>query len=598
MKKYQFKQFTATRLYGTAAYSPDSKTIAYVDNATGQMNLWTMPSGGGIPRQLTIFTDNTVCDMKWSPDGKQIGFIADKDGDEFVQIYVMDAAGSWPQQLTDKADARFYLGGWSPDGEHLLFTANDGNPQDMDTLTRNIKTGEVKRWVTGGLHFANEYSPDGKYVTIAKIYGNTNQDILVLEVESGETALATPHEGDIIFNPGSWAADSSGFYFVTNSGREFNGVAFYHLEKATWEWVFAPDADVEGMDMSKDGSVMVFIVNDNGRSKLVGRNAKTGADIPMPDLPLGVARNLSVAPDGTKAVFIFTSAREASNLFELNLQTGELLRLGQSMIGGIDLADLVEPELIHYTTFDGKQIPAWLYKPKTAGATFPVMLSIHGGPEAQERPQYNYNGLYQYLLNQGIGVLAPNVRGSTGYGISYQKLIHRDWGGAELHDIEHAAKYLHSLPWVDKNRIAVFGGSFGGFATLSAVTRLPDYWCAAVDVVGPSNLITFVKAVPPFWKPMMKKWIGDPEEDADFLWERSPIKYVDNIKAPLLVIQGAKDPRVVQAESDQMVEKIRANGGDVTYFVDEHEGHGATRRENSIKWMGMIADYLEAKLLS
>ncbi len=598
MKKYQFRQFTATRLYGTAAYSPDSKTIAYVDNATGQMNLWTMPSGGGIPRQMTIFTDNTVRDVKWSPDGKQIGFVADHDGDEFVQIYVVDAAGSWPEQLTDKADARFYLSGWSPDGEHMLFTANDSNPQDMDTLTRNVKTGEVKRWVTGGLHFANEYSPDGKYVTVSKVYGNTNQDILVLEVESGEAALATPHEGDVIFAPGSWAADSSGFYFVTNNGREFNGVAFYHLEKGTWEWVFTPDADVEGMDMSKDGSVMVFIVNDNGRSKLVGRNGKTGADIPMPELPLGVARNLSVAPDGTKAVFIFTSAREASNLYELNLQTGDLLRLGQSMIGGIDLDDLVEPELVHYPTFDSKQIPAWLYKPKTGGDKFPVVLSIHGGPEAQERPQYNYNGMYQYLLNQGIGVLAPNVRGSTGYGISYQTLIHRDWGGAELHDIEHAAKYLHTLPWVDKDRLAVFGGSFGGFATLSAVTRLPHYWRTAVDIVGPSNLITFVKAVPPFWKPMMKKWIGDPEEDAEFLWERSPIKYVDNIKAPLLVIQGAKDPRVVQAESDQMVEKIRANGGDVTYYVDEHEGHGATRRENNIKWMGMIVEYLQAKLLN
>jgi dipeptidyl aminopeptidase/acylaminoacyl peptidase len=210
---------------------------------------------------------------------------------------------------------------------------------------------------------------------------------------------------------------------------------------------------------------------------------------------------------------------------------------------------------------------------------------------------YNYNGLYQYLLSRGFAILAPNIRGSTGYGISYQKLIHRDWGGAELKDIEHAALYLRSLDWVDSNRIAVYGGSFGGFATLSAVTRLPQYWALGVDIVGPSNLITFVKAVPPFWKRLMKAWVGDPDEDQAMLIERSPITYVDQIRVPLLVIQGAKDPRVVKAESDQMVEKIRARGGDVRYYVDEEEGHGATRRANAVKWMRMISEYLEEHLL-
>ncbi|WP_343418261.1 prolyl oligopeptidase family serine peptidase [Candidatus Flexifilum breve] len=237
-----------------------------------------------------------------------------------------------------------------------------------------------------------------------------------------------------------------------------------------------------------------------------------------------------------------------------------------------------------------------MYRPQGEGQ-FPVVLSIHGGPEAQERARYNYNGLYQYLLSRGFGVLAPNIRGSTGYGITYQKLIHRDWGGDELKDIEHAAIYLRSLDWVDSNRIAVYGGSFGGFATLSAITRLPDYWALAVDLVGPANLVTFAKAVPPHWRATMKEWVGDPEEDFDMLMARSPITYVDQIKVPLLVIQGAKDPRVVKAESDQMVERIKQNGGDVRYFVDENEGHGTTRRENTIKWYRMIVDYIEEYLL-
>lgn len=227
-----------------------------------------------------------------------------------------------------------------------------------------------------------------------------------------------------------------------------------------------------------------------------------------------------------------------------------------------------------------------------------MVLSIHGEPEAQERPEYAYTGLYQYLLSRGIGVLAPNIRGSTGYGISYQKRIHRDWGGAELEDIRHAAEYLRTLAWVDASRLAIFGGSFGGFATLSALARLPEYWAAGVDLVGPSNLVTFLESVPPCWRPTMRNWLGDAEADRDFLLERSPITYVERIRAPLLVIQGANDPRVVQAESDQLVEGLRQRGLDVTYYVDERGGYGPASREDGKRWMRMIAEYLEAKLLA
>ena len=193
-------------------------------------------------------------------------------------------------------------------------------------------------------------------------------------------------------------------------------------------------------------------------------------------------------------------------------------------------------------------------------------------------------------------MLAPTVRGSTGYGKGYQKLIHRDWGGAELRDLEGAARYLQGLPWVRADRLGVFGGSFGGFATLSCVARLPQYWAAAVDIVGPSNLITFAKSVPPAWRRMIKEWVGDPEEDADLLRERSPIAYVDNIRAPLLVIQGTNDPRVVKAESDQMVERLRAAGRTVEYIVFEDEGHGFTKVANSLKALKATAEWLERHL--
>jgi dipeptidyl aminopeptidase/acylaminoacyl peptidase len=226
-----------------------------------------------------------------------------------------------------------------------------------------------------------------------------------------------------------------------------------------------------------------------------------------------------------------------------------------------------------------------------------VVLSIHGGPEAQELPVYAASGLYQYWASRGIGVLAPNVRGSTGYGKTYQRLIHRDWGGDELKDFEAAARYLRSLDWVDAARLGVIGGSFGGFATLSCISRLPEYWAAAVDIFGPSNLLTAARSVPPTWRRMMAAWVGDPETEADFLLSRSPITYVDQIRAPLFVIQGANDPRVVQAESDQIVDLLRRRGIDVRYDVYPDEGHGFTKRANELKALGDAATFMEQHLV-
>ena len=586
MAKYEFEQFTAVRLFTSAAYSPDGQKIAYIANTSGEFNLWTMPAGGGFARQLTGFVDKSVRSFKWSPDSSQIAFTADHHGDEMHQVYVMEASGSWPRQLTDAPQVQYSLSDWTPDGGHLVITGNDREPTEMDPQLLEVETGSVKRLMTGGRYYGAEVSPDGKYLTILEINGNTDQNIFVYDLETGEHTNATPHEGETVFWLGPWRRDNSGFYLLTNTGREYNGVAFYSLESRTWDWVYTPEADVEQIALSDDGSALVYSVNVAGGSQL------RSDEQDLPELPLGIVSDLNLSPDGSKAVLLFSRPQEAVNLYELELATGDLQALEQSMIGGINLDDLLEPDLVHYSSFDGRDIPAWLYKPKNAPEKCPVVVSIHGGPEAQERPGYAYAGLYQYLLSRDVGVLAPNIRGSTGYGITYQKLIHRDWGGDELKDIEHAAKYLQSLDWVDEERLAVFGGSFGGFATLSAVTRLPNYWVAGVDIVGPANLVTFAKAVPPHWRAMMKTWVGDPEEDADFLMARSPITYVENVTVPLLVIQGANDPRVVKAESDQMVEGLREKGLAVEYYVDDKSGHGPTNREERNKWMRMSGDFL------
>ena len=592
--RYTFEQFAATRTFGTLAYSPSGERLFYIANTNGQRNIWSLPSGGGFAEQLTSFTDERVTELSVSPDGKWLAFLADHHGDEMTQVWRLPVAGGWPERLTDAPEAQFSLGEWL-DAEQVVVTANDQEPGEQHPQLLNITSGERQRLLTGGRFYGTTASPDGERVLVLEFLGNTNQNLYVLDVNTGEKILATPHEGETIYLPGPWT--DQGFYLLTNEGREFTGLAFYSLADNKWSYVLTPEHDVEKVVLSRDRKLLVALVNEAGASQLHAVDLERNEELTLPRLPYGVVENLDIHPSREKIALLLGTATEADNIFELDISTGELKALEQSMLGGIKKSDLLEPELISYPSFD-QNIPAWLYRPKLREGRIPVVVSIHGGPEAQERPDYAYNGLYQYLLSRGIGVLAPNIRGSTGYGISYQKLIHRDWGGGELGDIRHAAEYLRTLDWVDPAQVAIFGGSFGGFATLSALTRLPEYWATGVDLVGPSNLVTFVESVPPFWRPTMRDWVGDAEDDRDFLLERSPITYIDQLRAPLLVMQGANDPRVVQAESDQLVEGLRGRNHDVTYYVDEKGGHGPASRADGVRWMKMIGEYLEAKLLA
>ena len=407
--------------------------------------------------------------------------------------------------------------------------------------------------------------------------------------------LLSQHDGEVKYFPAPWKPDGTGLFVITDAGREFAGIASLPAVPGELDWYEEPEWDVEEVVVSADGTTIAWTVNEDGYSRLHARALATGDDVAVTEGPRGVMSALRISADGHRVAFLLATATRPTEVVVLDLVSGATHVLTNSAPPATQRVEPVEPSLVRYSTHDGREVAAFLYRPR-GGGPFPVVLSIHGGPEAQERPQYMYAGLYQCLLAQGVAILAPNVRGSTGYGATYQKLIHRDWGGAELRDLEFAVKYLHGLDWVDADRVGVFGGSFGGFATLSCVSRLPDLWAVAVDIVGPSNLVSFVQAVPPTWRRMMTAWVGDPIDDLDFLIERSPVTYADDITTPLFVIQGANDPRVVQAESDQIVERLRARGVDVRYDVYDDEGHGFTKRANEIKALGDAADFIVAHL--
>ncbi len=593
------------RFSGGLAFSNDGAHVYFISNISGQFNLWRVPVEGGWPDQLTAFADETVRFISVSPADGRIALGADTDGDEFHQIYLLDPDGGWPEKITDDAQVQHYIGGnaWSPDGTKLLYSANARTPTDMEVWIRDLDSGETRPVFGEGMYaFPGGWSPDGSKVLTLDFRHNSDTSMYLVDVETGDTRELTPHDEDALFFPGPWAADGSGFYLITDAGSEFRGLAYYDLEAGTYDWVDGePTADVEDITGSADNRHLAWIVNEGGWDRLRVRDLETGTDLPDPDIPKGARPHLTgfepppaLSPDGSAAAVILAGPRRPPEVWTVETATGRGGALTESRIGGLREDDLVDVDLVSYPSFDGRDIPAWLYRPDTSERV-PVVIAIHGGPEAQERPVYQ--PLYQYLLSRGIAVLATNIRGSTGYGKSYQRLIQRDWGGGDLKDWDHAVKWLKEQDWVDADRIGVYGGSYGGFAVLSCVTRLPDHWAAAVDIFGPSNLITFARAVPPTWKRMMKRFVGDPDEDAELLTERSPLTYIENVQAPLLVIQGATDPRVVKPESDQLVEKLRSMGRTVEYEVFDDEGHGFTKRPNELKAMRLSADWLERYLV-
>ena len=599
-----FEQFFAVRRFAAAlSFTGDGEQLLFASNLSGQFNLWRVSLQGGWPDQLTAFMDETVRGVGVSRDGR-ILLCADRDGDEFHQLYMLDPDRGWPEQLTDAPQVQHFVGSdaWSPDGSKFAYAANARKPTDMEIWVRDLESGNTRPvFGQGKFAFPGPWSPDGSQLLALDFRNNSDVSIFLIDVEAGESRELTPHDDEAIYLPGAWAADGSGFHLVTDAGSEFRGLAFYELGANRWDWVEEPRHDVEDLKVSADGRVLAWLVNEDGYDRLQLRELDGGRELPTPELPAGARPHLTgaqpplaLSPDGSHAALIVSSPRRPPEAWVVETGSGRAWPVTDSRIGGLGEEDLVDVELVSYPSFDGREIPAWLYRPDVESKA-PVVLSIHGGPEAQEKPVYQ--PVYQYLVSRGIGVLATNIRGSTGYGKSYQRLVQRDWGGGDMRDWEHAAKWLRAQDWVDPNRIGVFGGSYGGFAVLTCVTRLPQYWAAAVDIFGPSNLVTFAKAVPPTWKRFIARFVGDPDTEADFLMERSPITYVEDVQTPLLVIQGATDPRVVKGESDQMVDRLQSLGREVEYVVFDDEGHGFTKRTNELRAYRLAAEWLERHLL-
>jgi dipeptidyl aminopeptidase/acylaminoacyl peptidase len=586
------------RLGKSVSVPADGPMIAYLSDAPGQFSVWVQAADGNNPaRQVTFLDGQTVREVAWAPDGPILAFTADTGGDEQNQVYLIDASGGSPR-LVSAGTGQHYLAEKSPfdpSGRYLLYSGNDRDTGVPDVIVHDIAAGSYRRFTgaAGGPCFAIAMSPDQRYVLAGAMASNTRCQCYLGDMSEPGTALSavTADLPGEYYYPGPWAGD--GFYVLTTDGDgDHVGLARFSPTDRTLTIVDAPAWDVEDIVASAGGQMAVWSVNQDGFSVL----RCLDSSVAIPSVPDGRIRGMNVSADGGVLALVMSTPARAVEVAIVRPDTDEPVRyLTDTRPAALRTAEAVPSSLVRYPAEDGTLIPAFLYRPAGPGP-WPVLLSIHGGPEFQARPEYS--ALHQCLLASGIAVLAPNVRGSTGYGHAWQTRIYRDWGGIDLSDFAAAHAWLAAQPWADPSKIAVYGMSYGGFASLSCMTRLPSLWAAGVVVCGMSDLVTPARSMPADWANIVVAMFGDLDDPGTVaeLKRRSPLTYAGQISAPLLVVQGANDPRVPRAEADQIVDAARDNGADVRYELFEDEGHGFTSRANDIKAHDAIVEFLTSYL--
>jgi len=589
---YPFSQYLNIKSASAPALSPDGGQVAFLTNITGTRQIWVVDAKGGWPNQITFY-QNTINNIFWSPDGKWILFEMDKDGNEKYQLYLISPDGSKSVQLTDVPEVIHVFGGWSKNGSVIAFSSNARNEAFFDIYVMDIRNKQPQLvYQKDALLETYGFSPDEKYLIIKENITNLNANLYLFDLATSQAQHLTPHKGDAVYDYISWTPDSKAFYLSSDQNRDFINLAYYDVKSKKLQFIENQKRDIEELKISEDGRLLAYVENDNGYGVLQVKNLETGENL-APLALRGIATNLEFSEDGHKLAYTYVSPSSNADIQMYDFKENKKIQVTRSTKAGIPQESFMEPNLIKYKSFDGLEISAFLYLPKNVAGNqkAPVILSIHGGPEAQERPFFSI--VYQYFISRGYAILAPNIRGSTGYGKKYTHLDDIKLRGNAIKDVVYAVEYLKTQRTIDPDKIVIYGGSYGGYMTLAAITFYPDLWAAAVDIVGIANFESFLQNTGVWRRKLREAEYGYLDKDIQTLRKFSPIHYVDNIKTPLFVIQGANDPRVPKSEAEQIVASVRAKGGVVEYLLFEDEGHGLSKLPNRIKGYSAIADFLD-----
>lgn len=578
---------TALMKVGSAtspSFSPDGKRIAFMSTASGQPQAWIVPAEGGTPVRLTTTAD-PVGAVDWSPDGSRIAYTVAPGGGMNTQVWLVAPDGSGPKQITDGGTEMNRLGPFRADGKVLALASNRRFRTYVDAWLYDLASGTVVLAAENrGSGDIADVSRDGKKLLLTRTPQRGFSDLYLVDLSAKSETRLTPHEGPASYQ-GRLSPDGKSVYVATNAGREMT--AFGRIDLAGGKpgpveiLAARDDAEIASFVLNDAGTQAVLLWNVAGRSELAFYDLKKKTLSAGPTLPGEVAGGTSLSKDGTKLALALSGPALPSDIWVLDLGTGRFSKATRSAHDGVDLGALVKPEAVKIITYDGKPLQGWLYRTRGTTGPGPLVLSFHGGPEAQERPSFRPD--YQALLAQGISVLSPNVRGSSGFGRTFLGLDDQGKRINVLRDVKACRDWAVEQKIADPARLGIMGASYGGWVTVAALTLFPDDFAAGADLYGIVNFLSFFEQAAPWISEISKAEYGDPAKQAELLKSLSPLFKVHFMKAPLLVLHGKNDTNVPAVEATQIVEGLKSRKIPVEFILFPDEGHGFRKLANRIR---------------
>lgn len=611
--RHDARAFYATTSFSGGSFSHDGTRLLVTSDASGTFNACALDLATRQLAPLTASTTDATFGVAWFPHDERCLLTADRGGDERNHLFVREPDGTL-RDLTPGADVKASFLGWAADERSFFARTNERDARFFDLYRYRHGPGvleagaaEVAPGYARELLFQNPggydlagVSRDGAWVALVRTNDNADSDVFVARTrEPGTLVHATPHAGKVQSRFASFSPDGRTLYTTSDERGEFASVWSFDLASHERAPVLADDWDVTDYSFSEDGRWLATAVNADARTRVRVFEVASGREAPLPDLPEGDVTGVVFERGGARLACTVSGDRSPANLWLVDLASGASRRLTDALAPEIREDELVEAESVRFPGEDGLAIPALLYRPHGASRArpAPALLWMHGEPGGQSR--HGYNPTIQHLVNHGYAVLAVNNRGSSGYGKTFFHLDDRRHGEADLDDCVAARRWLETLPWVDGARVGIAGGSYGGYLVCAALAFRPQAFDVGIDLFGVTNWIRTLESVPAWWadfRASLYAEIGDPAADRERLLERSPLAHADEIRRPLLVVQGANDPRVLQAESEEIVAAVRANGVPVEYVLFPDEGHGFRSKQNRIRASEAYLAFLERYL--
>lgn len=600
VKNYTIEQFYQNKKIEGGVWSEDETRLLVNSNETGIFNLYEINVQDGSQKQLTSSSQESIYPISYIKGSNRILYSSDKGGNEIKHIFLLDEDGK-VENLTpeEKENTSFY--GWNLDKKSFYYLSNKRDPKFFDLYKMAVDQWEpIMIYENMQGYGISGISWDESKIVLDKSITTSENKFFLLDIALGKMVEISDSINPASYGNAGFSKDGKNFFYTTNAGKEFHYLVQYELSSGERKIIYETKWDVMYSYLSKTEKYRVIGINEDGKTKLILKDNKTWEDIKFPEIPDGDVSRISFSESEKNIRLSVGTSKAPKNIYVYNFDSKELKKLTETLNKEINSDDLVSAEVVRFASFDGLEIPAIYYKPHNANSNYkvPAVLWIHGGPGGQSR--VGYFPLIQYLVNHGYAVLAVNNRGSSGYGKTFNQMDDQNHGDKDLKDCIWGKKWLQSLDHIDTAKIGIMGGSYGGYMTMAAMAFTPDEFKVGVNIFGVTNWIRTLKSIPPYWESFRKALyaeLGDPTTaDSIRLYNISPVFHADKIKNPVMVLQGANDPRVLQIESDEIVAEIKKNNIPVEYIIFPDEGHGFVKKENEIKGYGEILVFLDKYL--